>query len=382
MRDLPVSARAVALAVQRNVITADQASLLRALEKDLAPDPEGVGATQPDPDDEHLRFITGFADIFVTIGILLFVGALAAIMDAGSGSTPALTGIAASTWLLAEFFTGKRRMALPSIVLLVLFVGSVLYLSLQVFTSILPASHVLPGRIWFMPSSDAAALAVAAIFTVALTTMHYIRFHVPITIAAGAAVLCLLAIGVAVAVIPSIDETALNLLLLVCGLAVFALAMRFDISDPARTTRRTDVAFWLHLLAAPLIVHPLIRGLLHGVGQTVSPGVMYGNPHGLTVGPAVGILWIFIAFGIVAVIIDRRAILVSGLVYAGFACSTLIRASGFTTQSYLVPTVLLALGAFILLISAGWHPLRRILLRRLPHPLAARLPHPLLVSST
>ena len=46
-------------------------------------------------------------------------------------------------------------------------------------------------------------------------------------------------------------------LLLLCGLAVFALAMRFDLSDPKRQTRRTDIAFWLHMLAAPLIVHPL-----------------------------------------------------------------------------------------------------------------------------
>ena len=157
-------------------------------------------------------------------------------------------------------------MALPSIVLLVLFVGSVLYLSLQVFTSILPElPHPVPAASGSPPSSDAAALAVAAITTVALTAMHYIRFHVPITIAAGAAVLCLLAVGVVATVVPSIDETMLNVLLLVCGLAVFALAMRFDMSDPQRLTRRTDIAFWLHLLAAPLIVHPLIRGLLHGL---------------------------------------------------------------------------------------------------------------------
>ena len=364
-----ISERALRLAVERSVITADQALLLRAVEKDLAPAPVDQTSAQSRPDDEQLRFISGFADIFVTIGIVLFVGALAFIMDAGSGSTPALTGIAAATWLLAEFFTGKRRMALPSIVLLVLFVGSVLCLSLQVFTSVLPESRVLPGRLWFTPSSEPAPLAVAAITTVALTAMHYVRFRVPITIAAGAAVLCLLVVGVAATVIPSINETELNILLLLCGLAVFALAMRFDMSDPERLTRRTDIAFWLHLLAAPLIVHPLIRGLLHGLDLTLTPGA------------AVGVLWIFVALGVVAVIVDRRAILVSGLVYAGVACSALIRAAGLTAQGYLLPTVLLALGAFILLVSAGWQPLRRVLLRRLPRQVATRLPHPLLASS-
>ncbi len=38
--------------------------------------------------------------------------------------------------------------------------------------------------------------------------------------------------------------------------------MRFDMTDPERLTRRTDIAFWLHLLAAPLIVHSLISGVL------------------------------------------------------------------------------------------------------------------------
>src|SRR5438874_3733945 len=35
-------------------------------------------------------------------------------------------------------------------------------------------------------------------------------------------------------------------------------AMAFDASDRERATRRADCAFWLHLLAAPLIVHSLI----------------------------------------------------------------------------------------------------------------------------
>ena len=367
---MTVSDQALRLAVEREVVTREQVDRILDIERGL-----GITATAEPPthvrsDEEELRFVSGFADIFVTIGILLFVGALAAIMDVGSGSTPALAGIAASTWLLAEFFTGKRRMALPSIVLLVLFVGAVFVVSLQVFTALLPTARTLPERFWFIPTPNAAALAVAAIVTAAMAAMHYIRFRVPITVAAGAAALCLLALGTAASLVPDVTETLVNGLLLVCGLGVFALAMRFDMSDPERLTRRTDIAFWLHLLAAPLIVHPILRSLLHGAGAT------------LPVAAAIGILWVFVPLGILAVVIDRRAILVSGLVYAGIAFGTLIRSSGFTSQTYLLPTVLLALGAFILLISAGWQPLRRAILRRLPDPVARRLPHPFLASST
>ena len=357
-----ISDRALGVAIERGLLRADQIEQLQAIEREIAPD-EPV-------DDEALRFVTGFADIFVTIGIVLFVGALAFLMDAGAGSTPMFAGVAAVAWLLAECFTAKRRRALPSIVLLVIFVFAVFVVSLQVFTSLLPPGPALSARFWFVPTTAPAPLAVAAILTTSLAAMHYVRFRVPITVAAGAATLCLLALAVVAGVFPDIGMTTIDVVLLVCGIGVFALAMRFDLSDPARLTRRTDVAFWLHLLAAPLIVHPLIKGVLHGLDAQ------------LTLGAALGILWVFIALGGLAVIIDRRAILVSGLVYAGIAFGTVIKTLGFSSQTYLLPTVLLVLGALILLLGASWQPLRRAILRRLPSRIASRLPHPLLVTNT
>ena len=317
-----ISAHTLDAAIERGILSPEQVERLRAIEAEAAPD-----ALSEPVDDESLRFVTGFADIFVTIGIVLFLGALFFLMSAGTGSTLAYAGVAACAWLLAEFFTLKRRMALPSIVLLVAFVGAVFVLAAQVFASLLPsASPVEQGQsilgiipLQFLP------LGLAALVTAALAAMHYVRFRVPVTIAAGVGALCVLAISTAVGLVPGITEMAINIVLLACGLAVFALAMRFDMSDPQRLTRRTDIAFWLHLLAAPLIVHPLIRGLLHGLDLR------------LTSGAAVGILWIFIGLGFLAVIIDRRAILVSGLVYAGFALSALIRAAGFTGSTYLPP---------------------------------------------
>src|SRR5205085_2327576 len=63
---------------------------------------------------------TGFNDIFVTIGLALFLGALTYLMN---GEGPAWTGVvlAVASWALAEIFTRKKRMALPSIVLLAVF---------------------------------------------------------------------------------------------------------------------------------------------------------------------------------------------------------------------------------------------------------------------
>ncbi len=362
-----ISGRALDAALARGILTADQAAGLRAVEAEVA----GPAARAREPaDEETLRFVTGFADIFVTIGILLFLGALAFIMDARTGSTPMFAGLAASSWLLAEFFTGQRRMALPSIVLLIVFVVATFVLSLQVFTALLPPGPVLPARFWFVPTPAPAPLAVAAILATAMAAVHYVRFHVPITIAAGAGTLCVLAVAVIASLAPASGFATFDGVLLACGIAVFALAMRFDVSDPERLTRRTDIAFWLHLLAAPLIVHTLLRGVLHGFDGR------------LTTAAAVGILWVFLLLGVVAVVIDRRAILVSGLVYAGVAFGSLARTLGLAGSDLLLPSVLLALGAFILLVSAGWQPLRRAILRRLPASIARRLPHPLVFSSS
>ena len=57
---------------------------------------------------------------------------------------------------------------------------------------------------------------------------------------------------------------------LVLGIGVFLFAMWWDSSDPRRETRRSDVAFWLHLLSAPLIVHPIfsLLGLTEGTATT------------------------------------------------------------------------------------------------------------------
>ena len=79
-------------------------------------------------------------------------------------------------------------------------------------------------------------------------------------------------------------------LVFAAGLAVFAFAMRWDTSDRARETRRSDVAFWLHLLAAPMIAHPLFHWL----------GITEGENIGAA--SALGVLAIYLLMGLVALV--------------------------------------------------------------------------------
>lgn len=355
-----ISDAALAAALARQLLTPDQVAGLRALEAEVG------GAAQQPADDEAARFVSGFADIFVALGLLLFLWALGLFMDLGAGAPLSAAGLAAASWLLAEFFTRRRRMALPSILLLIVFVLSSFLGAFEVAAVAIPGGPAMPALgAWLMEGARALPAAIAAAFATLMAAMHYVRFRVPITVAAGAGLVALLVVALALVVVPHLPILGFDAVLMGCGLAIFALAMRFDMSDRERLTRRSDIAFWLHLLAAPLIVHPLLSGLYHEDG--LAPGL----------GGAAAVLVLFIGLALVAIVIDRRALLVSGLTYAGVAFSALIRAFDLAPASRLMPLVLLILGAFILGVSAGWQTLRRALLKKLPGRFARRLPHPL-----
>jgi hypothetical protein len=345
--------------VEQGIITAEQAEGLRALERAREP-----LELPPSPDDEQLRFISGFSDIFVTIGLAMFLGAIGYFAQQSGGKLGMWIAIAITAWLLAEFFTRRRRMALPSIVLLIVFAFAV-FMDASTFLGaglVRPTSYYAPSltaNLLGLDREQPTVLAAAAFLTVLLTAVHYWRFRVPITIAAGCGALSVTVVALVYGMAPQLSSVAHNAVILASGLAIFALAMRFDISDPQRLTRRTDIAFWLHLLAAPLIVHSLIRGLV-------------ANTSKLDPTAAVAIMAVFLALSFVAVLIDRRAMLVSGLSYAGYAFATLIREAGFSDMT--TPATVLALGAFVLLLSAGWRPLRTAILGVTPSALTRNLP--------
>ena len=314
-------------------------------------------------DEEHFRLLTGFNDIFVGIAaaILLFavgwIGYAVGPHIDGDGPSPfAGLFVAGTAWGLAEFFTRKRRMALPSIILLIALTGGVMLTALTTFV-------LAVGEANLQDNEQAIALVVAASAAVAAaaTWLHWRRFRVPITVAVGA----LTVVGVAMALIASAvgDVPALeNVMLvsaLVLGLGVFLFAMWWDSSDRARETRRSDVAFWLHLLSAPLIVHPIFSLL----------GLTDGDA---TIGEALVVLGVYVLLGLTALAIDRRALLVSALAYVLFALISLFREFGAVELN--IALAAFVIGSGLLLLSAFWHGVRRSIVRPLPPGLQARLP--------
>src|SRR3546814_9663822 len=185
---------------------------------------------------------------------------------------------------------------------------------------------------------------------------------VPITVAAGTAALAATAVALILSLtgVPRDSQTLVMALVLVAGLGVFALAMWWDRSDRVRQTRRSDVAFWLHLLAAPMIAHPIFFLL----------GVTQGDD--ISSVAAVMVIGIYIAFGLVALAIDRRALLVSALAYVLFALTQLFQTFGAVELN--VALTAFVIGSALLLLSAFWQNARAVVVGMLPAHLADQLP--------
>ncbi len=371
-------------AVTAGALSADAAASFRAHMTKVRELPRGS--------EEDFRLINSFNDIFVSIAIVILLLAVGAIGQALAGVVaPAPAGsffdlhsqataptqaamdswasasnlndalqtcfagllVALAAWPLAEFFTKRRRMALPSILLLLTFVGGV-------FAAVLGAEMAMVAG----ASMDVSPIyvAIAALCAAGAAFLHWRRFMVPITMAAGAAGVAVTVIALILSAIGTANTNETTVLALVCaaGLAVFAFAMRWDVSDRERITRRSDVAFWLHLLAAPMIAHPIFALL----------GVTEGDNLG--VGAAVGVLVVYISFGLIALAIDRRALLVSALAYVLFALTFLFREFGAVKLNFALTA--LVIGSALLSLSAFWQPIRRSVVSALPEALQEKLP--------
>ena len=320
------------------------------------------------PDEEQFRLLTGFNDIFVSVAAAILLFAVAWIgqtigkgmgltVDAQGPSFLAPLAVAATAWGLAMFFTAKRRMALPSILLLLAFVLAAFCTAAFGAVQMIGAEN--------MDNNNVAGAMIAALaggIAAVAAWAHWRTFRVPITIAAGAASVAAIVVALIVAVVGPNAGGLKDIILgstLVLGIGVFLFAMWWDGSDRERLTRRSDVAFWLHLLAAPMIVHPIFT--LLGL-----------NDGSASVGEGLVVILLYVILGLTAVAIDRRALLVSALAYVLYALNQLFEQFGAVELN--VALTALVIGSALLMLSAFWHQARALVVRPLPPGLKDRLP--------
>lgn len=304
------------------------------------------GRSEPLADEENFRLISGFNDIFVVIASIMLLTAVGWLLERPAPALAALT-ISAIAWGLSEYFVKQKRLALTAIVLLAAFAGGA-FAAVGVFIENV-----------FDPSAP-YIFAPAFLFSAGLTWLHWRRFRVPVTVAVGSAGVVGLTISLMGMAWPDLfDSPLLAPIILAAGLAVLALAIKWDSGDPFRRTRRADVAFWLHLLAAPLLVHPIFHII----------GVFDGSIHFTKV---LIILGTYIFLALVSLTLDRRALMVSSLIYVLYAFGSLFNSRHNLAEGFALSALLI--GASLLLLAAFWRTARGLLLSALPEGLLDFVP--------
>lgn len=294
-------------------------------------------------DEENFRFLTGFNDIFVVISSLLLLCSATYITAQNSlwGGALVLMGL---SWCLAEYFTKLRKLSLPSIVLVVSFLGGSVWLGFLLTESLLADSS------W--------PVLTSGLFGAVMAIVHWRRFGVPITPACVLATFSYGIVGAALAEWGEYDHLV-GSLALVMGLFILAIAIFWDADDRYRKTKKSDTAFWLHLCAAPLIVHAAfsLLSIFEAEAQLQTLLIVMA-------------LYVFLA--VISLVLDRRALMVSSLFYVLYVFTAYFNDHGYIASGFAVTGV--AAGIGLLTLSAFWHQVRQSIVKRLPDRLQLFLP--------
>jgi hypothetical protein len=341
-------------AIGAGILTQAQADGLLAL---MAQRRSGTAALRAD--EERFRFMRGFNDFFFAIGVVLLGVGIS--MFAGLNERPAFYAIAAAImWALAELLVRRMRLVLPGIVILIFFI--IFAMAMVPIADIIryaPDIGEIPTTLFFNQKTS-LRIAIQSPIAMLAAALFYFRFRFPFALLiSGASIVLAIAMSANTFVFKG-AELPLQLILLACGIVAFAAAMRFDLSDRLRATRRSDCAFWLHVLAAPLIVHSLMV-------------LIISNTLQLDIFSSVRILAIAGLLTIVALVIDRRALLVSALSYIGIVIANTLSHAGTNEIGTGIATLVI-LGILVLALGIGWTPLRRRIASYISPALMNRLP--------
>jgi hypothetical protein len=338
-------------AVAAGIIDEAQAARLKALADDRSGRREAMPA-----EDEPFEFFRGFSEIFISIGLVILLAGVTALLTVFGGFTM-LTLVplvsASIAWWWAGYFTLRRRMTLPSMVL-----ATAYGIGISIFAFTVLGSADIDERWTAIAGFALAAMAMA---------IWYRRFRLPFSAfltggfilaaiyaftASAANVVGLWAGGGYQSLFDLSESPAFATATLIFGIGAFVVGMWFDTRDPHRLGRHSATAFWCHLLAAPALVN------------TVAVTLMNGGGRGLLVLALVGI-------AVLALVIDRRSFLTAAIIYIAIVIGWLTGEGDGTSWIF----VLLLLGAFITAIGTWWVQLRAGLMRALPEfPGKSRLP--------
>lgn len=307
---------------------------------------------------EPVRLVSGMNDVMATLACVVFLWGVETVVAQASRSSYILAGAlgAALAWGLSEVFSRRRRARLAGLVLCLWWIGSVgagvADLLVRGMGGLGPALDLGTAEVMAGVASGwlGVKIAAAALCGTAAAALHWLRFQVPIAKLAE-----LLGVGLAAAALAgSLDPewvvTRAGWFALGGGVAATAWGVAWDRRvAPAGEDPRLgqDVAFWLHLGGAWLVVYAIFD--------------MVGGWHGHWA----AILCIYAVLVMVGLALDRRSLVAAGMVYFVIGVSGWIeKFLGFEDSGWEAAAAVV--GASMILLTVGWERARRALVERVP----------------
>ena len=349
-----MTAEQIAAALKAKIITQEQAQKMRAQLDSTAikntVEAENNYAAIGNEDD--LKFIRGFSDIFIAIGVGLLLFGLFGVLQTQFGGRDMLLGApafigSAICWALAEYFGRKKRAHLPTFLITFAF---------WAFTA--------SGFFGIFSDADNTVLGIifATLGILIAMGIYYMRIKFPYCIST----ITITGLALIIAILYSISRNLIldnfALILMLCGIITIGFGVYYDMKDVKRVTRFSDNAFWLHLHGAPLLVHGLVWQFVTKSGALKLSNLRNLDNHAST---ATGILCIVGFMCLLGLTLNRRALVVSSLLYAIASVLYLVAKAGLSGNMALMMTLAI-IGSAIILLGVGWDPIRNRLIKILP----------------
>lgn len=309
-------------------------------------------------DTEAPRFIRGFHDVLITIGLVIFLVAL--------GGLGSVFAVIPGVIVLAEILVRRQRLALPAVALTIALVVSASLLGMA----------LIPDEFELYPDIVQILLTIAPVPLSA--AIFYVRYRVPLSLAAFFVSLAAMVVVLLFYLLGKMtgDENfidthkiASSLIFVGVAIALFALAMSFDLADPKRVTRNSDIAFWLHLATAPALLYAILVSIFLQSGAS-----LFSLEAEQVYSSASKILVVVVLLMAIGIVIDRRAFVTSGLVSLIIASVAVLKQTDRLPGGSAIFIALLMVGGFVLTIGIGWPHLRRFVVGLLPQAIQAKLP--------
>jgi len=339
-----ISTDSLSVAVREGVITQAQADAILAIK------------VRREGGDEPFALVNNFGDLFLCLGLLIVYLSMSRFAGMfGVAPTTVFLLFAALFWVLAEIFVFKARRKFPAVVSVLLFI----WLGVQAYMTVAPDSFswtsILAGR---------GEIGLLGVLT-ALFAITLIRFRLPILVLG----LAVSAVGLVFTyAMRHVEPLAAFSVLALCGAALLAAGIYLDSRDRDRKGQEHEWALWLFVVGSPLMVHGMMLYVLKDHVAMFAIGVSSGNPD-LLIAQLGTVVWMIsglaLAFTFVGLVLDRRSLVASSLLYFTAVLTYAAYQSG-AGMMVIVAGVPLAIGLLVIVLGLAWNPLRNLVLRAVP----------------